>query len=119
LEVDHIIPVELWNRLVHQAGLSETQLDSPINSLGNCVLLNKSFNISKRDNCMRIFMQRIQTDGDWQSALDIPDVLADPESVLPEDGNTREQRIIRAIQEREERVKRELAEYASGATLAK
>lgn len=135
-EVDHTVADAWWVRSVEQqiqakqgvfAGEEEQKaLIAPgdfesrddaiafINLLGNCSLLDKSFNISKSDASMRHFLQQVhefqngevQMD-DWERALDLTPTLTSPEISKFAD-------IKKAIQARDALIRKDLVEFISG-----
>jgi len=91
VEVDHIVSVSLWEDILKDnvagliaTGKSEAEAKEYINYLGNCSLLEKTFNISKGKESMRSFLVQIdkyKDDSarlDWANSLNIPSVLLDP-----------------------------------------
>jgi hypothetical protein len=82
--------------------------------LGNCSLLDKSFNISKSDDPMWTFLQEVHEfkEGkvnrrDWEQALSLPGTLTEPSGVgLAE--------IRKLVQVRDALIKNELAEFVAG-----
>ena len=85
-----------------------------INALGNCTLLEKSFNISKSSNPMWSFLKdvhefkegKIQR-GDWESALLIPPEMTDPQGV----GLSV---LVQKIEERDKMVRQDLIDFLNG-----
>lgn len=61
IDVDHVVSVKIWdNRGIPDGVLAEDEsAGSVINSLGNCALLNKSFNIIKSGDALRTFMNKV------------------------------------------------------------
>jgi hypothetical protein len=61
LEVDHIVSVKIWEgKQPPENVLAEDEsLGSIINALGNCALLQKSFNIIKSGDSLRTFMNKV------------------------------------------------------------
>lgn len=95
IDVDHVVAVKLWESL---QGASESDdegddkpapngedLSTTMNALGNCCLLEKSFNVAKGAEPLRAFLQRVhefktgtlEVD-DWAKALGIDATLVDP-----------------------------------------
>jgi len=136
LEVDHTVADAWWVRLVEQqikakqatfTGTDEEKaLIAPddfesrydaiafINLLGNCSLLDKSFNISKSDESMRHFLQQVHEfkDGkvqmaDWEAALALTPTLTLP------DGSTFADIKI-AIHARDALIRKDLIEFIGG-----
>ena len=137
LEVDHTVADAWWRHLVEQeiqekqAAFNGTEeekaLIAPdgfksrddaiafINHLGNCSLLDKSFNISKSDKSMRHFLLQVKEfkDGevqidDWETALSLTPTLT-----LPDGGATFDN-IKDAIQVRDTSIRKDLTEFIVG-----
>ena len=136
LEVDHTVADAWWVRSIEQqiqaklasfvgtdeekARIAPDDFESRydaiafINSLGNCSLLDKSFNISKSDKPMRHFLQEVHEfkDGkvqmsDWETALSLTPTLTLPESSAFAD-------IKNAIQARDVLIRKDLIEFIGG-----
>jgi hypothetical protein len=95
IEVDHIVAYELWNSKLteYQVELEKLQAESEpaiergeeivelelkVNEIGNCMLLEKNFNISKSKRPLKDFLQEVHefkndeyTIDEWASALDL------------------------------------------------
>ena len=81
IEVDHIVACQLWDRKLKVLGTVEddekiSELATKINELGNCMLLEKNFNISKSDKPLGDFLSDIHefqtnqlTQNEWAAAL--------------------------------------------------
>lgn len=136
LEVDHTVANEWWvnlvnreteNKLVDFVGTEEEKaLLAPanfsikseaytfINSLGNCSLLDKSFNISKSDKPMWEFLKdvhefkknEIQRDV-WESSLLLSKTLTSPDAANFEE-------IIESIENRDKLIRKELVDFLMG-----
>jgi hypothetical protein len=136
LEVDHTVADALWTRLVQQeiktkqtgfdgsdeekALLAPDNFESTVdalafvNLLGNCSLLDKSFNISKSDKPMWSFMQDVEDFKNgtkqrhvWEAALSVSETLTAPdESTLGE--------IKKTMQIRDTLIRKDLAEFIAG-----
>ena len=136
LEVDHTVADAWWERLVNQeietklatfVGIDEEKaLIAPddfesrsdalafINLLGNCSLLEKSFNISKSDKPMWAFLEDVHEFKEgivqryqWEQALSLSETLTSPdESTFAE--------IVVAIQSRDSLIRRDLADFIAG-----
>lgn len=136
LEVDHTVADAWWARLVDeetQAKLAtfvgseeEKALVAPdnfeskgeavafINLMGNCSLLDKSFNISKSDEPMRNFLKEVHEfkEGkiqitDWEAALSLSSTLTSPDgSTLPD--------IKEAVETRDALIKKDLIDFIAG-----
>ena len=136
LEVDHTVADAWWERLVNQeietklatfVGTDEEKaLVAPddfesrsdalafINLLGNCSLLEKSFNISKSDKPMWALLEDVHEfkEGQiqrhaWEQALSLSETLTSPdESTFAE--------IVDAIQSRDSLIRRDLVDFIAG-----
>jgi hypothetical protein len=136
LEVDHTVADAWWVRLmdqqvkVKQANFTGTDAEKAliapdsfesrddaiafINLLGNCSLLDKSFNISKSDESMRHFLQQVHEfkDGkvqmaDWEMALALTPTLTLPDALAFAD-------IKEAIQTRDALIRKDLIDFIAG-----
>jgi hypothetical protein len=136
LEVDHTVADAWWGRVVEQQiqtklaafiGTDEEKaLIAPddfesrydaiafINMLGNCSLLDKSFNISKSDEPMRHFLQQVHefADGkvqmdDWETALSLNSTLTLPNEAAFTD-------IKKAIHARDALIRKDLTDFIGG-----
>ena len=136
LEVDHTIANAWWLRAVTQEmeeklktftgtdleKLSvkpegfDSQEDAQgfINLIGNCALLDKSFNISKSDGSMWTFLQEVHefkqgtfVRQEWQAALLLDDTMTAP------DGKTLAE-LKPLLQARDAAIRNELKEFVSG-----
>ncbi|HWA72794.1 MAG TPA: DUF262 domain-containing protein [Polyangiaceae bacterium] len=127
LDVDHVVAVKLWETLpgAHaqaddnedETALSADDLLTAMNSLGNCCLLEKSFNIAKGAEPLGKFLGRVHefnattpnaltVDG-WADDLGIHATLVNPAGKPASD--------VRAIvEERTATMKAELKEYLGG-----
>jgi hypothetical protein len=136
LEVDHTVADAWWVRLVNQnmeaklAAFSgpedEKALIAPdefvskfealafINLLGNCSLLEKSFNISKSDKPMWTFLQEVHEfkegkiqRAEWEAALSLPQTLTAPGGSTLVDIKT-------AIETRDALIRKDLIDFIAG-----
>ena len=136
LEVDHTIADAWWQRAVTREieeklktftgtdleKLSvkpegfESRWDAQgfINLIGNCALLDKSFNISKSDDAMWAFLQEVHefkqgtfVRQDWQASLLLDDTMTAP------DGKTLAE-LKPLLQARDAAIRNELKEFVSG-----
>jgi len=136
LEVDHTIADVWWQGLVDKlveeklatyVGSEEEKYNvAPdgfdtryeasafINQLGNCSLLDKSFNISKSANSMWSFLQQVhefkdgkRNRGDWETALSLPSIMTDPDGISLAD-------LKDVIQTRDALIRRELRDFIAG-----
>jgi hypothetical protein len=90
IEVDHIVACDLWNNKLsayHETppsidgepqGLQIEDLKPRVNDLGNCMLLEKNFNISKSKSTLKHFLEGVHEFKDkglelvnWAAALDL------------------------------------------------
>lgn len=85
-----------------------------VNALGNCSLLDKSFNISKSDKPMwallkdvHEFKQKRFVRTDWENALALNSQLTEPDGVPFDD-------LVKAISVRDAQIRSELTEFISG-----
>jgi hypothetical protein len=123
LDVDHVVAVKLWETLPGaqmrengegETGLNTDDLSTTMNALGNCCLLEKSFNIAKGAAPLRAFLERVHEFkseelrlDEWSKNLGLDDVLVDPVGRSAAD--------IRVIVEaRTAAMKAELTEYVAG-----
>ncbi len=119
LDVDHAVSFALWQRRL-ETGLPVNVGDraegvAVINLLGNCCLLEKSFNISKSDKSLASFMSQVHeiNDGkvnlaDWARAIGIDASMLDP------DGAASDQ-VVTAIRARDSQMRSDLIEFVRGA----
>lgn len=124
LEIDHIIAVKLWqgfdgaadddNDATDGANLESDDTSTTMNAIGNCCLLEKSFNVAKGAEPLHAFLQRVHEFknqdleiGEWAKSLDIGSVLLDPTGK-----GLNEVRSV--VEERTFRIKSELKEYIAG-----
>ena len=89
LDVDHAVAYALWEKKL-KAGLPAAIGDPNeaillVNLLGNCSLLEKSFNISKSEKTLQSFMEQVHEIKEgkvalssWGGALGLTDALLDP-----------------------------------------
>ena len=88
IEVDHIVAFNLWQSKLAALPPSETdgepeetpidELSSKVNELGNCMLLEKNFNISKSKATLKSFLDGVYEFADkklelpdWAAAMDL------------------------------------------------
>jgi hypothetical protein len=136
LEVDHTVADAWWARLVTQevavkiaafVGTDEEKAQigpdgfeswsdalTFINLLGNCSLLDKSFNISKSDAPMWTFLKEVHEfkrgqiqRNEWESALSLSETLTDPT------GSTMAE-IKNAVLARDALIRKDLTEFIAG-----
>ncbi len=118
LEVDHTVSYAFWEERVEK-GLPKGCDDRDdalviANSLGNCSLLEKTFNISRGRQTLGAFMEQVMEiqDGnpgleDWAKALSISDELLTP------DGHETDN-IAKAIKARDTAIRKEVIEFIKG-----
>jgi hypothetical protein len=118
IEVDHTVAHALWEKMVMalppKDEEEEQELLQAINKLGNCVLLEKTFNISKSDRPAKEFLEgvheiksgKIKLE-DWANALDVATCMLDPASSSAQD-------ILDAINKRDDEVRQELVDFVKG-----
>jgi hypothetical protein len=118
LEVDHVVAYALWDAKL-AAGLPtgiEDRADALplVNMLGNCSLLEKTFNISKSDKTLRSFMEQVSEFKEgkvalsfWAQALELEDSMLDPATAATD-------AIVQAIQTRDKVIRAELVEFVKG-----
>jgi hypothetical protein len=82
--------------------------------LGNCSLLEKTFNISKSDKTLRSFMEQVSEFKEgkvalsfWAQALELEDSMLDPATAATD-------AIVQAIQTRDKVIRAELVEFVKG-----
>lgn len=95
LEVDHVVAVKLWETLPggqpqeedakDDTALTADDLSTTMNALGNCCLLEKSFNIAKGAEPLRAFLGRVHEFktgalkvDEWANDLGVNALLVDP-----------------------------------------
>ncbi|NUP07965.1 MAG: DUF262 domain-containing protein [Polyangiaceae bacterium] len=122
LDVDHITAVKLWSLITGQEDPTTStesadgvDVQSTVNALGNCCLLEKSFNIAKGADPLRTFLERVhefKLDPSkverWAAHVDISGELLSPNAHSAVE-------VAAAIEQRTLRVKAELKEFAAGA----
>jgi hypothetical protein len=127
IEVDHVVAVKLWDTLADapaapnsDGGVATTpgaMPESPseeLHALGNCSLLEKSFNIAKGAEPFSAFLGKVhefkekQLDADqWAASLTLTPLLLNPAGASRQD-------VEAAIQARTSAIKAELREYVEG-----
>jgi Protein of unknown function DUF262/Protein of unknown function (DUF1524) len=90
IEVDHIVACDLWHNklkepsatpIASDAEQQEVQIEDlgpRVNEIGNCMLLEKNFNISKSNSALKSFLEGVHEFkdhklklADWAAALDL------------------------------------------------
>lgn len=111
VEVDHVISWSYWEARFN--GNSD-QL-KVANQIGNCALLEKTFNISKGKNSLDVWLNKVNDfpGQSWKDALAIPNVMS---SLIAQE-EILESELTRVINERTAQIKDELRTYiiAAGA----
>ncbi len=118
LDVDHTVAYALWEKkLVAELpdGFTEQEeAQSIVNRLGNCSLLEKSFNVSKSDKTLKSFMEAVHEIKekkvaleDWAKTLLIDDAMLDPSGVTAN-------AIFKAIEERDQLIRKEVVDFVKG-----
>ena len=118
LDVDHVVAYALWdNKLATglPTGFADRADAQPlVNMLGNCSLLEKSFNISKSDKTLRSFMEQVHEvrEGkvalaDWAQALGIDGCMLDASAATPDS-------IAQAILARDNAIRDDLVGFVKG-----
>jgi len=117
-DVDHTVAYALWDAKL-TAGLPtgiEDRADalSLVNTIGNCSLLEKTFNISKSDKTLRSFMEQVHEFKEgkvelssWAQALGLEDSMLDADAAATD-------AIVQAIQTRDKAIRTELVEFVKG-----
>jgi hypothetical protein len=124
LDVDHIVAVKLWEKLAggqpqpedegDEESLSAEDLSTAMNALGNCCLLEKSFNIAKGTEPLGGFLGRVHEFksgalkvDEWAKDLGLDGTLVDPTGK-----SAAEVRVV--VEARTQAMKDELKEYLAG-----
>jgi hypothetical protein len=117
-DVDHMVAVALWDKQI-ATGLPTSVADIEegkqiINALGNCILLEKSFNISKSDQPAKVFLDQIHEFKekklkleDWSQALGVTTELLEPQNHCVDD-------VTKAVGARDKAMRDELVEFVKG-----
>lgn len=94
IEVDHVVAYELWkqraqdNDIATADGAHSDELQQAVNELGNCLLVEKSFNISKSKQPLSEFLSKVHEFKTHQrSALDWAMALGLDEAQLEAKGS--------------------------------
>jgi hypothetical protein len=117
-DVDHTVAFSLWEDLLSLGLPKEIHTNEDalllVNRLGNCVLLDKNFNISKSKGTTKAFLQKVhefesrELDlSEWCSALLVPEEMFDPTNKPVDE-------IKQAIDKRDKTMRDELADFAKG-----
>jgi len=118
LEVDHLVSYALWSAKV-KGGLP-TGLADPVdaeqlaNMLGNCSLLEKTFNISKSSKPLSEFLALVHEFKldtlkiiDWANALSVDRAILSPDKATTD-------AVVSAIKARDELIRAEAIEFVKG-----
>jgi hypothetical protein len=121
LDVDHVVAVKIWEALPFLANDSaaksdedEPDLRQTMNDLGNCILLETAFNISKSDKSLANWLDEIYefksgklSQQDWANSLGLTGVLLDP-------NKSSLQLVAGAIEARSKEIRTELKGFIVG-----
>lgn len=118
LDVDHLVAHALWERKVGEripSGVdSKDEAMALINQIGNCSLLDKTFNISKGDKTLKSFLESVHdiktgvvSINAWAKDLGLADAIMDPQSAGVD-------QVAEAIKTRDTLVRMELLEFIKG-----
>ena len=133
LDVDHTVAYAQWDRKV-SLGLptgieTKDEALALVNMLGNCSLLEKSFNISKSDKTLRSFLEEVHEFKEgkvdlasWALALQLENPMLDgtmasdeqSQSILPVGTEADSDGFVRAIRKRDAAIRAELVEFVKG-----
>lgn len=121
IEVDHVVAFEMWRttvgslRKLEQIPVAELDdLELRVNELGNCMLLEKNFNISKGKGSLKAFLDGVRkikdsvvTIDDWAKGMELDMMLVDSShaDLLALD---------RLIVERTQRIRSDLEQFVRG-----
>lgn len=116
--VDHIVPVKQWPAIAKRntggENSPEISEDNVEHAIGNCCLLEKTFNISKSGQSLQVFLEEMEREGildnaeKWRNAL-----LISPYQVSPMLGSYAE--LADSIRTRTKRIKTDLQQFVNGA----
>jgi hypothetical protein len=120
IEVDHVVAIKLWDALplakttedsAEGEQLNDNELSIVMNALGNCCLLEKSFNIAKRAEPLGAFLDSVHEfkagkfkRADWANSLDLHESIIDPTGKSAKE-------VSDAVDKRTASMKLELKEY--------
>lgn len=123
LDVDHVVAVKFWESLIAADATQAAQLqptsDSDdasvkMNALGNCCLLEKSFNIAKGAQPLQLFLDRVHefkngsvTVDDWTRSIGLAPVLVNATGMSVD-------AVGKAVDARTTEMKKELKEFIAG-----
>ena len=116
-DVDHTVAHSMWEKFVNEWADEPEALEQAlpiVNRLGNCSLLEKTFNISKSDKTLKSFMEEVHEfkEGkivltNWAKALEIPDIMLEPTDDEVES-------IIKAIDTRDKSIRADVVKFIKG-----
>jgi hypothetical protein len=121
-DVDHVVAVKLWETLPgvkvrdsdDESALSAEDLSTTMNALGNCCLLEKSFNIAKGAEPFSAFLVRVHEFkggnlnlDEWANDIGMNAVLVNPAGKSAVE-------VRQFVEARTEAIKTELKEYLAG-----
>jgi hypothetical protein len=128
-DVDHTVAFSLWEDMI-KAGLPAVSQDQEdalalVNRLGNCVLLEKNFNISKSKDAAKSFLSKVHefktgkiTLHEWGAALRVPEEMLDPLTVSGVHNGDEKfspvDIIAKVIGNRDAEMREELADFVRG-----
>jgi hypothetical protein len=117
LEVDHLVSVDLTTQLSAAVGTTPDPL--LLNSIGNCSLLWKSFNVAKSAKPLDEFLGEVseyknKKFGRWMIAMRARRSLINPSNATTATGNADLDVLSKSIRWREERMKADLVSYIRG-----
>jgi len=123
IDVDHVVAVKLWETLPgattlddpdDDGALGADDLSTTMNALGNCCLLEKSFNIAKGAEPLGAFLQRVHEFkaeslkiDDWARDLGVDAILVNPTGKPASE-------VRMVVEARTAAMKTELKEYLAG-----
>lgn len=126
LEVDHIVACDLWRSKLETLPPAQPKSDDAPNSvsreeaaprmneLGNCMLLEKNFNISKSNKPLQEFLKGVHefkegtmTIDSWAAALDL-------EMAQVDSSPTSVEALLGLFVQRTQKIKRDLEEFVRG-----
>lgn len=115
-DVDHVVAVKLWEGLPAAGArtVDDGDLVETVNEIGNCLLLETGFNISKGKTPLGDWLARVHEfqngtldQNSWSASMTIPSVMRDPRRAT-------QQAVSNAVDERTRAMKLELKDFVSG-----
>jgi hypothetical protein len=119
IEVDHIVAYALWSSKLAalnatEQGTQADELKTKVNELGNCMLLEKNFNISKSNTTLKSFLEGVHEFKDkkleianWAAALDLDMAQVDS-------GGTSVETLQKLFSERSQKIRSDLEKFIRG-----